>query len=156
MAATGTETVQLQFMRLDREPVPASHFFLKLFDLAILEFDDFPARRADQMVVMALVGNIVILRLSAEVPRLSEPRFAKQVQRPVDRGQPDMGVLFRQQAVHLLRCDVFLRQKDAQNLLALASELELVFGKVILERRQVLGLSLVVHGAPLNENDYQY
>ena len=55
MPATGAKAVEFEPMSLDGEPVTVGHFFLQLFDLAVLEFHDFPAPGADQVVMVALM-----------------------------------------------------------------------------------------------------
>ena len=55
MPAAGTKPVQFKAVGLNREAVPCGNLFLQPLDVAILEFDDFPTTRADQVIVMALV-----------------------------------------------------------------------------------------------------
>ena len=133
MAAIGAEPVELQLVGLNREAVPSRHFLLKPFDVAIFEFHDLAATRTDQMIVMALMGDVVVLGLRAEVPGLGQPGFAEEIQRAIDRGEADMGIPFRQQPVHLLRGNVLHFEKRAEDVFSLAGQLELVFCEVIPE-----------------------
>jgi len=154
MAATCAETVQLELVRLDDEAVAARHFFLKPLDLAILEFHDLAAPRADQMIVMAFVADVVVLRLRAEMPRLGESGLAEEIQRAIDRRQADMGVFPVEQAVHLFGGDVLVLQKGIQNLLALARQLQLVFREVIFERCDFFRVSRHSPASVLIDNEY--
>jgi len=70
MATARTQTVELELVGLDSEPIPAGDFLLEAFDVAVLEFHDLPAGRADQVVMVALVGYVVVLGLGSEVTRL--------------------------------------------------------------------------------------
>ena len=120
-------------MGLNAEPVLGRDFLLQPFDIVVLEFHDLAAGRADEVVVMAFVRDIVVLRLRAEMAGLRQPGFAKQIQRPVDGGQPDVGIFLGEEAVHLLGRDVLHSEKDVEDLLALPGELELMFRQVVFE-----------------------
>ena len=63
MTTAGAETVELEPVRVDGKAVAGCDFLLQLLDLAIFEFDDLAAARADKMIVMTLVGDVVVLRL---------------------------------------------------------------------------------------------
>ena len=106
-------------MRLDGEAISAGDIFLKAFYVFILEFHDFPAGGANEMIVMSLVGYVVILSLRAEVPSLGQSDFAKEIERPVNRGQTDVRIFLRELPVHLLRSDVLILQEHVKNVLAL-------------------------------------
>ncbi len=122
MSAAGAHAVEFQFMSLDGEAVSAGDFFLESFDILILEFHDLAAGGADQMIVVSLVRHVVILRLRAEVACLGQPYFAKEIQRPVDRGETDMRVFFCKLPIHLFRGDVLILQEHVKNVLALSRE----------------------------------
>ena len=63
MTAARTEAVEFQPVSLDREAIACGDFFLKLFDFAIFEFDDLAATRADEVIVVAFVGDVIVLGL---------------------------------------------------------------------------------------------
>ena len=63
MTAAGAEPVQLEPVRVDGKAIAGRDLLLQLLDLAIFEFDDLAAARADEMIVMTLVGDVVVLRL---------------------------------------------------------------------------------------------
>ena len=111
MSAAGTHTVEFQFMSLDGEAISAGDLFLKPFDVFILEFYDFPAGGADEMIVMSLVGHIIILGLRTEVTSLSQSYFAKEIERSINGGETDMRILFRELSIHLFRGDVLILEK---------------------------------------------
>ncbi len=136
MAAARAEAVQFQAMSLDDEAIPCGDFFLKPFDFAILELHDRPATRADEMVVMTFMRDVVVLRLCAEVSGLSDPGFAKQVQCAVDGGEAKMRIFLCKLMVHGFGRDVFLSQEGRQDQLALPRELQLMFGQVLAKHVQ--------------------
>ena len=88
MTAAGTETVELEAMGLNGESVTSSDFFLEAFDVAVFELHNLSAVRADEVVVVAFMGDVVVLSLCAEVPRLRQAGFAKEIQCAIDRRQP--------------------------------------------------------------------
>ena len=77
MTAARTEPVELKAVGLDGEPIAGSDFFLKFFDFAIFKLDDFAAARANEVIVMTLMRDIIVLGLRAEVSGLSEPGVTK-------------------------------------------------------------------------------
>ena len=77
MAATRAEPVQFKPVGLDHEAIFSRYLFLQPFDLAILEFHNGAAPGADQVVVVAFVRNVVVLRLRAEMPCLGDTGFAE-------------------------------------------------------------------------------
>src|SRR3990167_5945377 len=105
MTAASTEAVEFKAVSGNGEAVPGGDFLLELFDLAVFKFHDLAAVGANQMIVMALVGNVVILRLRAEMPGLRQPRFAKEVEGAVNGCEPQMRVFLRQLVVHLFGGD---------------------------------------------------
>lgn len=108
MSAPGAHTVEFQLMGLDSEAISAGDFFLKSFDVFILEFHDLAAGRADEVIVMPLVRHVIVLGLRAEVASLGQPHFAKEIERPVNRGKPDMGIFLRELPIHLFRSDMLI------------------------------------------------
>ncbi len=77
MTATRTKPVELETVGLNGEPVAGSDFFLQFFDFAILKLDDFAATRANEVIVMTLMRDIIVLGLRAEVSGLGEPGVTK-------------------------------------------------------------------------------
>lgn len=134
MTAASAETVEFKAVRGNGETVPGGDFLLKLFDLAVFKLHDLAAVSANQMVVMTLVGNVVILRLRAEMPGLCQTGFAKEVEGTVDGGKPQVGVFLGQLVIHLFGGDVFLLEERVKNEFALARVLQLVFAEVRFQR----------------------
>jgi hypothetical protein len=151
MMAAGTESVEFQLVGVDGEAVFPSDFFLKMFDVAVLELDDFAAARANEVIVVSLVGDVVVVRLRAEVASLRQPGFAEEIERSVDRGQPDVRVFLREQTVHLFRGDMFVLKEDAEDLFALMSQLELMLGQVVFQDTDFFGRSVHRNAAPVVE-----
>jgi hypothetical protein len=136
---------------LDREAVFAGDFILQSLNLGVFELHDLAASGADDVVVMALVRDVVVLGLRPEMPCLGKSGFAEQVERPVDRRQADVGVAFGELPVHLFGRDVLVLQKEAEDLLSLARELKLMLGEVIFEN---LDFTMRPRHARLVENDF--
>jgi hypothetical protein len=121
MPTTGTEAVQFKAVGLDDKAILGGDLFLQAFDLTIFELHNSSTAGADEVVVMALMGDIVVLRLRAEMPGLGDSGFAEQVQGAVNGGQSQVRVFFGELVIHRLRRDVFLPKKCRQYELALAS-----------------------------------
>lgn len=122
MPATGAEAVEFEPVGLDGESVSVGHFFLQLFNLAVLEFHDFPAPGADQMVMVALMRHVVILSLRTEVASLRDPGVAEEVQRSIDGRQSKVGIALGELMVHRFCSDMFLPKERVQNQFSLAGE----------------------------------
>lgn len=152
MTTAGAETVELKTVCVDGEAVGRGDFFLEAFNVAIGEFHDLAAAGANEMVVMAFVGDVVILRLCAEVPRLREAGFAKQIQRAIDRGQPQMRIFFGELVIHLLGRDVFLFQKRVEDEFTLTGELQLMLAEVLFERLHFFRMSHADRPLPQQKN----
>ncbi len=133
MAAARAESVELEAVGLDREAVSSCDFLLKALDIAVFEFHDFPAPGADEVIVVAFVRHVVILRLGAKMPGLSETCFAKQVQCAINGRQSQMRIFAGQLVIHLLSRDVFLFQECIEDQFTLARKFQLVFSEVFLE-----------------------
>ena len=88
MTAARTEAVQLKSVGVDRESVPGGHFLLEPLNFFVFKFHDLFAAGTDEVVVVALVRDVVIFRLRAEVPGLCEARIAEQIERSVDGREP--------------------------------------------------------------------
>ncbi len=134
MTAASAEAVEFKAVSRNGEAVPGGDFLLKLFDIAVFKFHDLAAVGADQMVVVAFVGDVVVLRLRAEMSGLRQTCFAKQVERTVDGGQPQVRVFLRQLVIHLFGGNVFLLEECVKNELALARALQLVFAEMRFQR----------------------
>ena len=63
MTAARAETVQLEAVGLDRKAVPGGDFLLQFFDLAVLKLDDLTATRANEVIVVAFVRDVIVLGL---------------------------------------------------------------------------------------------
>ena len=121
MAAASTEAVQLQPVSLDDKAVLRRDLLLQPFNLTIFEFYDSATAGADEMIVMALMRDIVVLRLGAEVAGLSNPCFAEQIQRAVNSGESEVRIFLGELMVHRFCRDVFLSEKRRQDQFALPS-----------------------------------
>ena len=63
MTTAGTQTVEFKPVGLDGKAVAGSNFLLQFFNLAIFKFHDLAATRANEVIVMSFVGDIVVLSL---------------------------------------------------------------------------------------------
>ena len=77
MTAVGAESVEFEPVGSNRKAVLGRDFLLKSFDIAVFKFHDLAATCADEMIVMALMGHVVILSLCSKVPSLSQPCFTE-------------------------------------------------------------------------------
>ncbi len=77
MAAARTEAVELKSVGFDRKSVQGGHLFLESFNFFVFKFHDLLTAGADEVIVMALVRHVVVLRLRAEVPGLCEACIAE-------------------------------------------------------------------------------
>ena len=133
MAAARTEAVELKSVGLDDKSVLGGYFFLKALNVAVFKLYDLSAVGANKVVVVALVGDIVVLGLGAEVAGLCEAGIAEQIERPVDGRESQVRIGLRQLVIHRLRGNVLLSEEGAQNQFALAGDLELMFAQVLLQ-----------------------
>ncbi len=83
--------------------------------------------------MVALVRDVVVLRLSAEVAGLSQTGFAEEVQRAVNGCQAQVRILSGQLVVHLFGCNMFLFEKCVEDQLTLAREFQLVLPEMLLQ-----------------------
>lgn len=122
MSAAGAHAVEFQLMGLDGKAISAGDLFLESFDVLILEFHDLATGRANEVIVMSLMRDVIVLGLRPEVTSLGQTHLAKEIQRPIDRGETNMGIFFGELTIHLLGGDVFILQEHVENMLALSRE----------------------------------
>jgi len=140
MTAAGAESVKLEAVGLDDKAVSGGHLFLKTLDVAVLELHNLSAAGANEVIVVAFVRDVVVLRLSAEVPGLSQTRFAEEVQRAVNGRQSQVWIFASQLVVHRFSRDVLLLEKCVEDQFTLACELQLVLPEVLLQDPHFLGM----------------
>lgn len=126
-------------MSADGKSVLFGHLFLQGFNLAILEFNNFIARRADEMVVVSFVRDVVELGLTSEMLFLCQAGLAQQFQRAVYGRQSDVRVFFGKQPIQLLGRYVFHFQKGGEDVLPLAGQFEMIFPEMLFENVQFFG-----------------
>lgn len=140
MTAVRAKSVEFESVGGNRKAVLGRDFLLKSFDIAVFKFHDLAAACADEMVVMALMGHVVILGLCSEVPSLRQPCFAEQIEGSVNGGKSKMGIFACQLMIHFLGRDVFLFQKRVEDQLTLARKFELVLLKMLFQKSHFLGM----------------
>jgi hypothetical protein len=148
MTAAGTEAVELKAVSLDREAVAGGYFLLQAFDVAVFELHDLSAVGANEVVVVAFMGDIIVLSLRAEVSCLRQAGFAKEIERAVDRRQPQMRIFSRELVVQLFRGDMLLLEKGIKNQLALAGAFQLMLPEMLFQGFYFF--LMFGHGAGLN------
>ena len=79
MAAARAESVEFKSVGLNREAISCCDFLLQFLDFTVFELNDFPASRADEVVVMAFVGDVIVLGLRPEVSGLGDAGIAEEV-----------------------------------------------------------------------------
>ena len=149
MTAARTEAVELKSVGFDRKSVPGGHFFLEPLDFFVFKFNDLLATGADEMIVVALVRDVVVFRLRAEVPGLCEACIAEQIECPVDGREPQMRIGLRQLVIHGLRGNMFLPEEGVENQFTLAGELELMLAQVVLQGLHFLYMCICQDGPPM-------
>lgn len=149
MAAARAETVEFKPVSLDDESVPGGHFFLKPFDFLVFEFHDLLAAGTDEMIVVALVRDVVVFRLRAEVAGLRQAGIAEQIERPVDRRESEVRVGLGQLVIHSLRSNVLLPEESGQDQFALAGELEMMLAEVLLQGLHLFDMLIRHDGPPM-------
>ena len=87
MTAARAESIELEAVGLDGKTVLSRHFFLKTLNIAVLELHDLSTACANEMVMMTLMRHVVVLSLSAEVPRLGQTGFAEEIERAINGRQ---------------------------------------------------------------------
>ncbi len=88
MTAARTEAVEFKSVGFDGKSVSGGHFFLEPLNFFVFKFHDFLAAGADEVIVVALVRDVIVFRLRAEVSGLCEARVAEQIERSVDGREP--------------------------------------------------------------------
>ncbi len=126
MTAARAEAIELKTVGLNGKSVAGGDFFLKPFNFAVFKLDDLAAAGANEVIVVALMRDVIVLGLRAEVPGLGESRIAKQIQCPVNGGQSEMWIGFSQLVIHSFGGDMFLPEKRREDEFTLAGELQLV------------------------------
>jgi hypothetical protein len=126
MTTARAEAIELETVGLNGESIASGDFFLKLFNFTVFKLDDLAATGANEVIVVALMRNVIVLGLRPEVPGLGESRIAKQVQCPVNGRQSEMWISFSQLVIHSFGRDMFLPEKRRKDEFALAGELQLV------------------------------
>jgi len=94
---------------------------LKFLDLLRKKFNHLTARSTDQMVMMFVVVMVLVIGLVvAKTNFSSQPGFSKQLKSAVNGRVPDRRILFLNEPVKILTCQVFLRfQKDLKDQITL-------------------------------------
>lgn len=87
------------------------------------------------MIVMALVGDVVVLGLRAEVSSLCEAGLAEEIERPVNGRQAQVRIFACELVIQFFRRDVFLLEERIQDQFPLAGVLELVFPQMFFQQR---------------------
>ncbi len=152
MTAARTEAVELKSVGLDGKSVLGGHFFLEPLNFLVFKFHDFLAAGADEVIVVALVRDVVVLRLRAEMPGLCEAGIAEQIERPVDCRESKMRIGLSQLVIHGFRGNVLLPEEGAQNQFTLAGELKLMLAQVVLQSRHFLYMLICHDGPPIESH----
>jgi hypothetical protein len=139
MTAARTEAIELEAVGLNGEAVAGGDFLLQFFDFAVFKFDNFSTTGANKMIVMTFMRDVIVLGLRAKVSRLGESRVTKQVQGPVNGGQPKMWISFSELVIHGLRRDMFLPKKRREDQFPLTGELQLMFSEMFFQYLHFLG-----------------
>lgn len=140
MTTTGAEAIEFEPMGRDRKAVPGRDLLLEALNITVFELHDLSTTGANQMVMVAFMGHIVILGLSTKMSGLGQAGFAEQIERPVDSGESKMRIFARQLMIHFFGRDVLLLQKRVEDQLTLPSKFELVLPEVFLQNSHFFGM----------------
>ena len=122
MTAARAETIELEAVGLNGEPIAGGDFLLEFFDFAVFKLHNLAATGANEVIVMTLVRHVVVLSLRTEVPGLGESSVAKKVQCPVNGRQSEMRISFGELVIHRFGGDMFLAEKRCEDEFTLAGE----------------------------------
>jgi len=113
----------------DLEVVPTGLGVLQTLDLVVLEFEDFSAADAHEVVVVLHAdGALVVLLPAPEILLLQDPRLRQKIERAVHRGFRDRVVLALGEAEQLVGREMALGfHRTAQDRAPLSGELEAFF-----------------------------
>ena len=92
MTAARTEAVKLKSVGFDGKSVPGGYFFLEPLDFFVFKFHDLLASGADEVIVVALMRDVVVFRLRAEMSGLRKAGIAEQIECPIDGCEPQMRI----------------------------------------------------------------
>jgi hypothetical protein len=154
MTATRTEAVELESVGLNGESIAGGDFLLQFFDFAVFKLDDLATTGANEMIVVAFVRDVVVLCLRTEMPGLGESRVAKEVERPIDGGQSQVGVGLGELVIHSFGGDVFLSEECREDEFTLTGEFQLVLSQMLLEHIHFFCKSAGRHGNYLHTDGH--
>lgn len=134
--------IELHLVAEERKFVPRGDPFLLGLDLVVLEFDDFAALQADQ-VVMVMVSDVFEPGLPpAKLALVRKPSLGQELERPVDGGIADLVVQLFHLSPEVFAGEVLvLAKKLLDDHVPLARGLETVLGEIGLIRLQFIALS---------------
>ena len=139
MTAVSAESVEFEPVGSNRKAVLGRDFLLKSFDIAVVKFHDLATACADEVVVMAFMGHVVILGLCSKVPSLSQPCFTEQVEGPVDGCEPKMMIFTSELMVNYLSRDVYVFQNGVEAQFTTACELEVAWLRMPVQNAHTVG-----------------
>ena len=149
MTAARTEAVELKSVGLNGKSVPGGHFLLEPLNFLVFKFHNLLAAGADEVIVVALVRDVVVFGLRAEVPGLCEAGLAEQIERPVDGREPQMWVGLRQLMIHGFRGNMLLPEERVQNHFTLAGEFEMMLTQVLFQGLHFFHMCICQVGPPM-------
>src|SRR6266550_969840 len=142
-------------MRSKLKSVLGGHLVLNSFQLRRVELDDLSADRADHVIVMLVLVVVLVMSAAIAESRFSgQSRISQKLQRTINGGLSDAGVLFAHQAVKIFAGNVTLcAEKYFQDQVALRGPLEALAAKMFDENFLLFGHRCLVIGRFLREDD---
>jgi len=115
-----------------QEVIFPRNILLERLDALIFEFNDFPAGRTDQVIVMIAGWRVFISRNPVvKTALISQSRDGKQFHGPVYRCIADSGLLFLDLKIEILRAHMPAGvDKNAQNTISLGRGAQPLTGKI--------------------------
>src|SRR5258708_5982491 len=105
----GAMGVQIELVVVDREPALARHPLLAFLDLGVVELLDPPALQAHEVVVVSAFVQLVDRLAALEMVAHQQPGLLELREHAIDRGEPDVGMLFQELSVDVFGGQMALR-----------------------------------------------
>ena len=99
---------QRHVIHIDGEPMLLLYRFKQDLQQVVLTFRYASADAADQMVMRLIVRNFVV-HLPAPIQRVNQAHLAQEIERAINRGTADGGILPVYPRIHVIRRDVIVR-----------------------------------------------
>jgi hypothetical protein len=132
--ANAAKPIDLKFVALYLKTVLSGYIVLQCFDPLVLELEDLPAPRANEMIVMPTVGRFIFIprKTVLEPSFFGDPRFGKKLQSPIDGRITDAWLRSFDEGIQFLRAQVPSGVHESlEDRVTLARGFEALSGKIL-------------------------